>query len=107
MVQRRGARFRNPYPQLPALDQLGHRFDRDVVDGIDDAFAEREPGDEILEVAGRGHHHRERGVVVDEGDRYLFGDGVIERARDGSVPAHDVAPGTARHRTVAGAFVGG
>ena len=35
----------------------------------DDAFANREAQREILQIRGRGHHHREREIVVEQGDR--------------------------------------
>ena len=58
------------------LDAAADRLDLDVADLrrlFDDALGEREAAGEILEVAGRGHHHGVTDAVVDQRDRHLLG----------------------------------
>ena len=55
-------------------------LDLDVVDLrrlLDDALGEREAAGEILEVAGRGHHHGMADAVIDQRHRHLLGDDLV------------------------------
>jgi hypothetical protein len=69
-------------------------FDLDAValgGAGDDAFAEREAECEVLQVGGRGHHHRMRDAVVDQRDRRLVDDHVLELGQNASPHARNPA----------------
>ena len=88
------------------LDAAADRLDLDVVDLrrlLDDALGEREAAGEILEVAGRGHHHGVADAVVDQRHRHFLGDDLVARLAAGRrEPARGPVNRAAPFRTAAG-----
>src|SRR5690606_17651727 len=66
---------------------------------LDQAFGEREAQRELLEVAGRGHHHRECAAVVAQRHRHFLDDAVGDPRRAcRAAPLRDLARGDAALR---------
>ena len=88
------------------LDAAADRLDLDVVDLrrlVDDVLGQREAAGEILEIAGRGHHHGMADAVIDQRHRDFLGDDLVARLGAGRrQPPRRPMDRAARFRTAAG-----
>ena len=88
------------------LDAAADRLGLDVEDLrrlVDDVLGQGEAAGEVLDVAGRGHHHGMADAVVDQRHRDLLGDDLVARLGAGRrEPARGPVNRAAHFRTAAG-----
>ncbi len=90
------------------LDAAAHRLGFDVENLrrlVDDVLGQGEAAGEILDVAGRGHHHGMADAVVDQRHRDFLGDDLVARLAAGRRepargPANRAAPFPGRRRAL-------
>ncbi len=75
--ERGGTRSRNAHVDRDAFEVDVYGFHAHRLVGSGDAFAQGEAQREVLQVARRGHHHRERHAVVGQRHRDFGGDRVL------------------------------
>ena len=78
-----------PHPQLDAVVE-GDDIERfNIIEALDDAFAQAEPDGEVFEVLRRAHHHGIGAAIIGQRQRGLFRN--HPRAFAGAAVAPDLA----------------